>query len=184
MLYLPRQILSFKFKKYNHNRSPPPKITTTTTTTTTTIIIIPIIPHHHHHHHHHHHNNLPSHTSPLLKFNSIAKPKKQRYQINMLPLTFLFTSLLLSFAAAQNSTLDPSSVDSTTKSLLPPFPFPLPFSLILVLTWNQDQWCTAELNNCPILCGGQTHLKSQSCDGVSPAIHYRAIASPSSMSSP
>ena len=58
---------------------------------------------------------IPSHPSDLQR-------PKQRYQINMLSLTFLFTSLLLSFAAAQsNTTFNPNSVDLTTKSLLLPF---------------------------------------------------------------
>lgn len=62
----------------------------------------------------------------------------------MLSLTFLFISLVLSFAAAQsNTTFDPNSVDLTEK----------------------NQWCQGETANCPTLCGGQTQTKANSCTG-------------------
>ncbi|KAF6239096.1 hypothetical protein HO173_002968 [Letharia columbiana] len=64
----------------------------------------------------------------------------------MLSLTFLFISLVLSFAAAQsNTTFDPTSVDLTEK----------------------NQWCQGETANCPTLCGGQTQTKANSCTGSS-----------------
>ncbi|KAK0513510.1 hypothetical protein JMJ35_004496 [Cladonia borealis] len=61
----------------------------------------------------------------------------------MLSFTLLFTTLLAAFAAAQNNTLDPNSVDPT----------------------KRNQWCTSEQNTCPILCGGQMFTKANSCTG-------------------
>ncbi|CAF9934671.1 hypothetical protein IMSHALPRED_009798 [Imshaugia aleurites] len=64
----------------------------------------------------------------------------------MLCLTFLFTLLLLSFAAAQsNTTFDANAVDLTEK----------------------NQWCQGETANCPTLCGGQSQTKANSCTGSS-----------------
>ncbi|CAD6571887.1 MAG: hypothetical protein ASARMPRED_004900 [Alectoria sarmentosa] len=64
----------------------------------------------------------------------------------MLSLAFLFTSLLVSFAAAQsNTTFDPNAVDLTEK----------------------NQWCQGETANCPTLCGGQAETKANSCTGSS-----------------
>jgi len=61
----------------------------------------------------------------------------------MLSFTLLFTTLLAAFAAAQNNTLDPNSVDLTTR----------------------NQWCTSEQNTCPILCGGPMFTKANQCTG-------------------
>ncbi|MCJ1228470.1 hypothetical protein MMC12_005131 [Toensbergia leucococca] len=59
-------------------------------------------------------------------------------------ITLLFTSLLVAFAAAQNFTFDPNSVDLTTK----------------------NQWCTSELNTCPSLCGGLPDTSANQCTGA------------------
>lgn len=61
-----------------------------------------------------------THQTLINPFHQGLKPVvKQRYQVNMLSFTFLFTSLILSFAAAQsNTTFDPNAVDLTEKSVL------------------------------------------------------------------
>ncbi|KAK4697195.1 hypothetical protein P7C71_g862, partial [Lecanoromycetidae sp. Uapishka_2] len=61
----------------------------------------------------------------------------------MLSLNLLFTSLLVGFAAAQNTTFNSGAVDLTTK----------------------NQWCQGELANCPLLCGGQANTQNNRCIG-------------------
>lgn len=63
----------------------------------------------------------------------------------MLVISLLFTLLVAGFAAAQNSTLDPSQVDLTTK----------------------NQWCNAQKDSCPLLCGGRQYTLTNNCDGSS-----------------
>lgn len=104
-------------------------------------------------------------------FSTLNPVVKQRYQVNMLSLTFLFTSLLLSFVAAQNTTFNPSSIDLTTRSMLALFSSSLPLSSPLslkppMLTRSLDQWCQGEQTNCPTLCGGQAQTKDNTCVGV------------------
>ncbi|KAI5249555.1 hypothetical protein E4T42_05261 [Aureobasidium subglaciale] len=57
---------------------------------------------------------------------------------------FFAASALSGLAAAQNYTIVPSSVDSTTRA----------------------NWCRAQTNTCPVLCGSQL-LKANTCDSVS-----------------
>ncbi|MCJ1277422.1 hypothetical protein MMC21_005235 [Puttea exsequens] len=64
-------------------------------------------------------------------------------------LLFTAAAALIGFAAAQNSTssstFNAGSVDLTTK----------------------NQWCRAETNNCPTLCGGPMQVKQNQCTGSS-----------------
>lgn len=59
---------------------------------------------------------------------------------------FFAASAFTGLAAAQsgNYTIDPNSVDATTRA----------------------NWCRAETNTCPVLCGGNLY-KSNTCDQVS-----------------
>ncbi|KAI5202236.1 hypothetical protein AUEXF2481DRAFT_43131 [Aureobasidium subglaciale EXF-2481] len=57
---------------------------------------------------------------------------------------FFAASALSGLAAAQNYTIVPSSVDSTTRA----------------------NWCRAQTNTCPVLCGSQL-LKANTCDSTS-----------------
>ncbi|KAL8825558.1 MAG: hypothetical protein Q9191_004342 [Dirinaria sp. TL-2023a] len=62
----------------------------------------------------------------------------------MLAISLLFTLLVAGFAAAQNNTLNPSQVDLTTK----------------------NQWCGAQKDSCPMLCGGKQYTLTNNCDGM------------------
>ena len=73
----------------------------------------------------------------------------------------LYSTILLAavtgLAAAQvqsgNYTIDPNSVDATTRA----------------------NWCRAETNTCPVLCGGNLY-KSNTCEQASTTILYAVLS--------
>jgi len=78
---------------------------------------------HHKEHCHLHHSLVLLESLTYQPFQSHRVRVTQRYQVNMLSLNLLFTSLLVGFAAAQNTTFNSGSVDLTTKSMsLPAVP--------------------------------------------------------------